>query len=491
MPRTKRMLLASGSVLASIVVVLLITRNKTAPLESQTIESATAVVLPQPQQTIKGWGCYPATYQMDRPLPENFHIFNRPNVQRLIFKELGISFMRCNILPGSYDARSDDGSLDTKYLDATLVRHLKLARRYGMSKYLLTVWSPPPVFKNPPITRGQDKAGRPSRLKTEREDDYCRYVVKVLDYLTRGKRLAKPFAYSIQNEPGYDPPLWDGTAYDAAQWRRVFKMMRRALDAGGYKDVLLIGPECGSYALSTQFMGGAGAPALKQDKAFAAALSGFAYHGYTLLSRRAPHPQQLREVAQIARSLGKDVWMTEWSIIAQKRTPLDHALEAMQRFGREVAYIPTNYWTWWQGWYLRHPKSEVLITGADDNHLHISKTYRVLQKLWHAAPPGSVVKHVQTTDPEIKGFDPYSVQTVAFDHPSHMTVLLVNPGGHTKKLTLQGLSGEKAGVYLTDASRDMAAQGTGTIARGITPIVLAPRSIVVVVTNRGSRKERR
>ncbi|MDQ3815852.1 MAG: hypothetical protein M3347_18240, partial [Armatimonadota bacterium] len=265
----------------------------------------TATVLTEPQQTIKGWGCYPSTFQTDRPTAENFHIFNRPNAQRLIFKELGISFMRCNILPNSYDAHKDDGSLNTRYLDATLVRHLKIARRYGMTKYLLTVWSPPAIFRDPPFTTGQDnKTGKVSVLKPDREDDYCRYVVKVLDYLTKKQRLAKPLAYSIQNEPDAPASQWDGLAYDVAQWQRVVKMMRRTFDAGGYQDVPLIGPECSSYANSVGFVGGPDASALKNDNAFAAALAGFAYHGY--ISRTEPYPQQLRAVAQIARGMGKD-----------------------------------------------------------------------------------------------------------------------------------------------------------------------------------------
>ncbi len=442
-----------------------------------------ATVLPKPQQMIKGWGCYPSTFQLDRPNANNFHIFNRPNAQRLIFKELGMSLMRCNILPRSYDAGKNDGSLDTKYLDASLVRHLEMGRRYGVEKYLLTVWSPPALFKTPSVTTGQDpKTRQPSRLKPEREADYCRYVVRVLDYLTKQKGLRKPVAYSIQNEPGYDPALWDGVAYPADQWRRVFKAMRRALDAGGYRDVPLIGPECGSYALSVDFVGGPTASALKQDKEFAAAMAGFAYHGYTFHSRKTPYPQQLRDVALVAQNLGKDVWMTEWSIIAQKRTPLDHALEVAQRLGRETAYIPSNYWFWWQGWYYRHPKGEVLLTGANDNRLHISKSYYLLKKLWHSAPAGSIVKRVQTNDPDIRGFDPANVQTVAFDYHGQMTVLLVNPTSQAKSLTLQGLKGGQATTFLTDQTHDMASQGSKALVQGTTKVVLPSRSVALIIT---------
>ncbi len=352
-------------------------------------------ISPEPQQTLKGWGIYPCTIQNDRPNAGDFTLWKRPNAQKLIFGELGISFMRCEILAGSYDSKKDDGSLNTNYLDASLVRQMQIAQKLGVGKTVLTVWSPPAVFKNPVTTFGTDpKTQRPAKLRRDREDDYCHYVVRVFDYLTKVKKLAAPFAYSIQNEPSYAAASWNGTPYDAVQWQRVFKTMRLTLDQNGYRKVKLIGPECGSYAESVAFLGGSKAPSLQKDAEFRAAISGFAFHGYTRLSRRAPYPQELQKVVKIAAALSKDVWMSEYSIIAQKRTPLQHALETSQRLAREMAYIPCNYWTWWQGWYPVSPKSEVLISGRDDKRLNISKTYYVLQKLWKSAPAGSIVHRV-------------------------------------------------------------------------------------------------
>lgn len=439
---------------------------------------ATLIIEAQGQQTIKGWGIYPCTFEINRATPDLYTIFNRANAQRLILKELGVSFVRANILPRSYDTKRD--ALDIRYLDATLVRQLKLARRFGHSKYLLTVWSPPAAWKNPPVTFGQDRSGKPSKLRPDREADYCRFVVRVLDFLTKQRGLSAPIAYSIQNEPSYAAAQWDGTAYDALQWRRVLVRMRRVLDSGGYKRVPLVGPECGDYARSVEFVGGPNLSAL-QNPAFKAAMAGFAYHGYTLYSRHAPYPQQLRQAAQTAHASGKDVWMTEWSI-AQKRTPLEHALEVTQRLGRETAYIPTNYWTWWQGWYYRHPKGEVLLTGKDDKHLHISKTYYVLQKLWHSAPSGSIVHRVQSNDPDIKGFDPDEVQAVAFVHPRRTTLLLINPTPSAKTLHIKGLSGTKASLFLTTETLDMKDQGARAVKAGATLIQLPPRCIALLTT---------
>jgi len=436
----------------------------------------------QPQQTLKGWGIYPCTIQNDRPNARNFTLWERPNAQRLILRELGISFMRCEILAGSYDAEKDDGSLDTAYLDASLVRQMQIARKFGISQSVLTVWSPPAIFKTVATTFGTDpKTKRAARLRRDREADYCRYVVRVFDYLTKIKKLPVPLAYSIQNEPSYAAGQWNGTPYDAEQWARVFVLMRRAFDQNGYRKVKLIGPECGSYAESVAFLGGSDAPKLR-DSRFRAAMSGFAFHGYSRLSRRAPYPQELQKVAKIAASHGQDVWMSEYSIIAQKRTPMQHALEASQRLAREMAYIPCNYWTWWQGWYPVSPKSEVLISGVDDNRLNVSKTYFVLQKLWQSAPAGSVVHRVRSSDSQIRGYDPLEVQSVAFDFKGRSTLLVINPTNFPKSLQISGLKGKVAMPFLTDATSDMKKQKTMVIRAGSVRLQMAKQAILILVS---------
>lgn len=434
------------------------------------------------QQTIKGWGIYPCTIRNDRPNAGDYTLWNRPNAARLIWKELGISFWRCEILPGSYDSARDDGALNIPYLDDSLVRQIRLADSFGRKPYMLSIWSPPASFKEPAVTFGTDpKTKKPARLRPNREDAYCRYIVRVLDHLTKARKLRAPMAFSVQNEPNYAPDLWNGTPYTPDQWQRVTTKMRRVLDESGYRNVKLIGPEGGSYADSVAFMGGPGAPALKNDPKFAKALDGFAFHGYTALSRQSPHVEQLRDITEVAAKSGKDIWMSEYSITAQKRTPLEHALETVQRLGRETSYIPCNYWAWWQCYYPRHPKSEVLLTGKDDKTLHISKTYYVLQRLWHSAPSGSVVHRVQSDDDEIRGYASGTVQTVAFEYGDTTTVLVVNPTNQKKSLHLQGLKGKTATPYLTNNVLDMKAQPQLTFRSGSVETSSGPHSILVIV----------
>ena len=433
-----------------------------------------------PQQTILGWGIYPCTIRNDRANAQLYTLWHRPNAARLIWRDLHPTYWRCEILPGSYDARHDDGSLDEKYLDESLVRQIKLARSYSQTKYILSVWSPPAPFKSPPTTLGVDpKTKRAAVLLPAREDDYCRFVVRVLKHL-QTEKLPLPFALSVQNEPDYAAALWNGTQLSPQQWARLVVKMRAVLDAQGFGNIQIIGPDTGSYADSVAFVGGAKAPIL-QDARVNRALDGFAFHGYTPLSKYAPHPQNLREVALQTQGAGKSVWQSEWSQPGDKPDALRHVLETAQRLGRETAYIPSNYWSWWQGYYPRHPKGEALITGADDANLHVSKTFYFLSCLWRNAPAGSVVHRVESDDAELSGFDAEKVQCVAFENAKNQTVLLINPTQLAKAVELRGLKGRTATPYLTDIGRDMAPQQALSIQGGAASWTLPPRSVCVVV----------
>ena len=413
-------------------------------------------------------------------MPSFIHLWKRPNAARLIWRDLHPTYWRCEILPGSYDAKRDDGSLDIKYLDESLVRQIKLARSYDQTRYILSVWSPPAPFKSPATTLGVDpRTKRAAVLRTDREGDYCRFVARVLKQL-QNENLPLPFALNVQNEPNYAAQGWNGTQLSPARWQRLIIAMRAVLDAQGFSNIQLIGPEGGSYRDSVTFAGGAKAPAL-DDARFDRALSGFAFHGYTLFSKHQPDLNELRDVALQMQRAGKTVWQSEWSIPSDKPDPLDHVLQTAQRLGRETATIPCNYWSWWQGYYPRHPKGEVLITGQDDAHLHVSKTFYFLSCLWKNAPAGSAVHRIVSDDAELSGNDADKVQCVAFENAKSQAILLVNPTELAKAIQLRGLKGGAATPYLTDIGRDMAPQTALTIANGTAGWTLPARSVCVLV----------
>ena len=316
-------------------------------------------------------------------------------------------------------------------------------------------------------------------LRPPREADYCRFIGRVLQHL-QARKLPLPFAFSVQNEPNYAPELWNGTRLSPAQWRRLTIQMRAELDKSGFKNIELIGPEGGSYRDSVEFAGGVAASALG-DAQFNKALGGFAFHGYTLFSKHQPDLDNLRAVALKMQRAGKPIWQSEWSIPSDKPDPLDHVLETAQRLGRETVFIPCNYWSWWQGYYPRFPKGEVLVAGSDDAHLHVSKTYYFLKCLWKNAPAGSVVHRVESSDAELSGFNAEKVQCVDLENGARQTILLVNPTDKSKKFELRGLRAATATPYLTDKARDMALQSALPVKNGAVNWNLPPRSVCVLV----------
>ena len=360
------------------------------------------------------------------------------------------------------------------------MRQINLARSFGQTRYLLSVWSPPAPFKSPPTTLGTDpKTKRAAALRPDREADYCRFIARVLKHL-QSEHFPLPFALSVQNEPNYAPNLWNGTRMTPAQWQRLTIKMRAQLDKSGFTNIKVIGPEGGSYRDSVAFVGGAQAQALN-DARFDKALGGYAFHGYTLFSKHQPDLNNLREVALQMQRAGKPIWQSEWSIPGDKPDPLDHVTQTAQRLGRETAWIPCKYWSWWQGYYPRHPKGEVLITGKDDKALHISKTYKFLRCLWKNAPTGSVVHRVQSSDAELLGFDAEKVKWVAFEKGARQTVLLVNATDKIKAVEVRGLRAATATPYLTDQARDVARQAPIAVGNGATSWSLPARCVVVLV----------
>jgi O-glycosyl hydrolase len=261
-----------------------------------------AEILPEKRQAIKDWGAYPAFLRTDWPSGGRHHILDKPDVQQMVYKDLGITLMRTSFFPKSYDEKKDDGTLNTAYLDQTIVAHVRTAQENGVKRYIVSIWSPPPVMKDPPIEEGRDKDGKPSRLRPEREDDYVRYVVNVLDHLKQ-RGVGAPVAFSVQNELTY-PARWDGCKYEPEQYVRVVKKMRRALDAAGYKDTLIFGPESGSYAGNIDYLGGPEMPLMRQDAELRDAVDVIAFHGYSEWSDKDDIPQRMRRWVETAHSLG-------------------------------------------------------------------------------------------------------------------------------------------------------------------------------------------
>ena len=196
----------------------------------------TLQVLDPLYQTITGWGVYPSNQEIA--------VFgDKTAVHKALFEEMGITRFRQE-LRGSV---VDDSGNFTDLMDS-LAAKLKIGVfDYGVTEYTLNIWSPPSSMKtNQDYSTGHNADGSVARLLEDKEQDFCDYIVKCLDHLTKEEKLPAPIAMSLQNEPS-TATAYQSCWYDKVQYKRVAIMLRHTLDAAGYDGVKLMGPESDEY----------------------------------------------------------------------------------------------------------------------------------------------------------------------------------------------------------------------------------------------------
>ncbi len=82
---------------------------------------------------------------------------------------------------------------------------------------------------------------------------------------------------------------------------------------------------------------------------------------------------------------------------------------------------------------------------------------------------------------QIRGYDAFEVQTVAWKFKNRTTLLVINPTNSQKKLQIGGLEGKIATPFLTDEKRDMKKQTPVPIRGKGVNLKIPKRSILVLV----------
>jgi len=431
-----------------------------------------ATVLPDAYQTVKGWGIFPGSSSQGFDFPHKYA------AQKAIFQELGITMFRQELRGTSGDA---DGNLVTSEID-NIVANIKAGVDNGITSYTLHVWSPPAGMKSNNNISGKNADGTPATLLPEKEEAFAQYIVKALDYI-QSKGLPVPVAFSLQNEP--DAVVdYQGAYYGLEQYKRVTILLRHTLDASGYSNVLLLAPETGSYN-SAKYYFGNDFSELVADDDFANAVGAFTSHSYT---RKTDPSSQVQEyLNNTSKFPQKDKWMTEFSTAIQLQSPtqIDRAIDAMQVFSSDLAWVGNNYWFWWLGWDSRYSINdavqETLIEGDGIHTAVKGKLYEALSAVFHHVPVGSVVKRLSTTDSSAANALAHQSDMVAFRNGESTVALLINTSAEDKLYNLNGLTGSSAKVY-SIAQSDV--QQTKNVIGGTLAKVLIPaRSINIVATS--------
>ncbi|MFD2611611.1 glycoside hydrolase family 30 beta sandwich domain-containing protein [Paenibacillus gansuensis] len=430
-------------------------------------------------QTMKGWGAFPSYFRSDwntESGTQNFTIFNKSQIQSALYSELGLNIIRVDLQPRAFNAAT--WSLNTTAL-ADLKQQIQIARDYGITDYVVSVWSPPAAMKDPADINGQTPSGQATHLRTDMEDAFVQYAADALNWLDQ-QGVGKAKAFSLQNEPsaavGYD-----GCVYDQTQYQRVLVKLKNKLNNSGLSSVKVFGPE-GQYPSSNWNQLGTNFSGLS-DTTVKNAIDVVATHTYD---------QYYQEIGTLtnyntqAKNTGKEMWMTEWSPIDYGTSEIDWTINGMRHFARDLVEMEHTYWFFWRGWGHTNDNSshpENLLTG--DTAPVRSKLFYVFSKLWKNAPAGSKVRKMSTTDTTLKATGSIEDDMMAFVNPSGQTVvLLVNPTTTSKTLDVKGINGNSVQQFVTTSSQNMTDSGNFTVSGGqASNLVFPARSISVLVTS--------
>ncbi|MGE9294743.1 MAG: carbohydrate-binding protein [Puniceicoccales bacterium] len=303
------------------------------------------------QQAITHWGM--AT--MNRPDwgPE-FDLGNYPQSLQALYADIGANIVRFHIdyrvgIPGN--RQRDD--LKQAILNAT---------DRGMQWYALP-WSPPVEMKTINNPNGAPK-GELNYLKEGYEDDVAAWLTELVVWL-RDEGVPLPVGIGPQNESDFGPPGYPGCVYTAEQMQTTIVELRKALDAAGLEEVLVIAddgakPVDDMYPGNRQFinsgtvnmMGLEPGGAFDTNSIYRDAVGVIATHTYDLHNNLyQARPDFLQEFYNATHGTGKPVWMTEFEITdTHVSSEWEILSENVLHFNRDISSMAFNAWFYWHLW---------------------------------------------------------------------------------------------------------------------------------------------
>ncbi|MFS0726414.1 sugar-binding protein [Paenibacillus sp. 1P07SE] len=439
------------------------------------------VISQQDEQTIKGWGVFPAWNRSDW----GRQFVDKTGAQEALYDDLGVTMFRV-MIPAS--AGDGDGNLVPARIQE--IRDLiETAHDHDLYDYMISVWSPPVGMKTHPTVNGWTGSEH-VRLRPDKEETYADFLTDVIQALVADGASA-PRAISFQNEPlsqiVSEWCYWGGD--NGQQFQRFTKLLRQKLDQSGLEDVRIVAPEGATYHENEKLLG-ENFDAVAADPVLEAAIGGFASHSY--VSREFSSKATIESYKHaVDRFPDKDRWQTEYSSLLTGISQQDMAIDVSRRLISDMAYIRNNYWFWWLGWDHQRTIGYVgeVITEGDGYTVDKSKAFHMLSKVFGEVPAGSSMRRV-SADP-LSGLvteDELWMDAVAFADGDKTVALLVNPLEEVRRVNVAGLSGAAAKVYqMTDTSQEidgmLLSKARNVVNGAVADIALPARSVTVIVSD--------
>lgn len=339
--------------------------------------------------------------------------------------QLGLSILRLRIDPNS-------ANWNTQVPTAV--------RAYQMgAKILATPWSPPAYMKtnNSLISGG--------KLKTEYYDEYATHLLNFADFIARNG--APLYTISVQNEPDWHPD------YESAEWSGddFVSFLNSQGSRFGSNLKVTVGESVGFSKKFTD-------PVLYSSTAVQHA-DIIAGHLYGAVPQDYP----------LARSKGKEVWMTEHYTDSKNDADLwPLALDVGTELHRSMT-ANFNAYIWW---YIRRSY------GFIKENSQVSKRGYIMSQYARYVRPG--YKRIGATE------TPYSdVSVTAYKGPNNKIVLVaVNAGTSSRalNLTLQNATIGNFVKYSTSATLNVGYGGTTKLNNGTATVYIEPQSVMTLVS---------
>jgi len=348
-------------------------------------------------QTISGFGASDAWYAQ---LPSS----RISTLYGTATGDLALSIMRVRIAPATWTSSTQ--TADTSSWTAELA-NAKAAQDLGATIFA-TPWTPPASMK---INNASRASGVESGiLSPSSYSDYANYLKAYVTYATsQGVNL---YAISVQNEPDWDPQTYESCLWTAAQLDTWVATYGSVPTSG--TSVKLMMPE------SLGFISAMSDPALN-DSAAADNISIIGGHLYGTTPT----------YYSLAKSLGKEVWMTEHDLNSTAApTTIVEALAAAQEIHNSMTLGQYNAYVWW--WLINSSDSQP--TGLIDTSGNPTYFGLALEQFSRFVRP-SYVRYNATSAP-VSG-----VYLSAYAGNGHQVLVVINTNTSAVSLPIQ-ISGQ-------------------------------------------------
>ena len=341
-------------------------------------------------------------------------------------------------------------------------------------KIIGTVWSPPAWMKiNKSITDTKSDAIRANDYKdfTNRVDPkYFRHFCKwMVEYVKYHDNQGVPFyAVSPGNEVQFTQ-TFESCVWDGKDFANIVIMLREMLDAEGYKNVKIFGPETMTSHL---YEGGTGTyvQIIKNDPKALAALGIFATHGYEDGVKGEMEANSSRTFWELVKDTNKPFWITEggtgdhtWP--APITNGIGNTLHNALAAGNCSAFLP---------WQVSEPSETEhafmvmdKFTPKSYAFMHYSRFIKPGSQRIEAAP----------------GFSEVQVSAFLHEQNNDLTIVAINPTEqeHELNMTLENLQGiTSLKVFRTSSSENMTKVDEIEIIDNKTSFMMIPQSIVTL-----------